>query len=92
MTVRTDNRLADAPMVPLACRRCGAEVLVRKSSWEQTSVQWDSAAVARCPQRREAVLLSPHGGRGLFLSCSDLRESIVAAVRDGVLPVLDENG
>lgn len=76
-------------MVAVGCRRCGAEVLARKSSWQQTSVQWDSAASDRCPQRREAALLSAHGGRGVFLSCSDLRESILQAARDGVLPVLD---
>ena len=89
MTVRTDNRLADAPMVSVTCRRCGAEVLARKSSWQQTSVQWDAAAMARCPQRHEAALLSEHGGRGVFLSCSDLRESILVAARDGGLPVLE---
>jgi hypothetical protein len=92
VTVRADNRLADAPMVPVACGRCGAEVMARKSSWQQTSVQWNAAALARCPQRREAVRLSAHGGRGLFLSCSDLRESIAHAVRDGALRVLDEHG
>ena len=48
MTVRPDSRLADAPMVPVSCRRCGARVLARKSSWEQTSVQWDAAGTARC--------------------------------------------
>jgi hypothetical protein len=90
MTVRTDNRLADAPMVSVTCRRCGAEVLARKSSWQQTSVQWDAAALARCPQRREAELLAGHGGRSVFLSCSELRESILAAARDGRLTVLDE--
>jgi hypothetical protein len=91
MTVRTDNRLADAPMVQVTCRRCGAEVMARKSSWQQTSVQWDAAALSRCPQRREAQLLSAHGTRSVFLSCSELRESIRQAVRDGVLPVLDES-
>jgi hypothetical protein len=50
MTVRTDNRLTDAPMVPVTCRRCGAEVWARKSSWQQTSVQWDATAAALCPQ------------------------------------------
>ncbi|MDT5207950.1 MAG: hypothetical protein QOF67_365 [Mycobacterium sp.] len=90
MTVRTDNRLADAPMVPVTCRSCGAEVLARKSSWQQTSVQWDAAALARCPQRHQALLLAEHGGRGVFVSCSELRESIKQAVRDGVLPVVDE--
>jgi hypothetical protein len=92
MTVRPDNRLADAPMVPVTCRRCGAEVLARKSSWQQTSVQWDAAAMARCPQRRDADLLSADGGRSVFLSCSELRESILQAARDGVLPVLDDSG
>ena len=89
MTVRTDNRLADAPMVSVTCRRCGAEVLARKSSWQQTSVQWDATAMARCPQRHEAALLSERGGRGVFLSCSDLRESILVAAREGGLRVLD---
>jgi hypothetical protein len=92
VSVRTDNRLADAPMVAVTCRRCGAEVLARKSSWQQTSVQWTAAAMARCPQRHEAALLSEHGGGGVFVSCSELRESIRQAVRDGVLPVLDETG
>jgi hypothetical protein len=90
VTVRTDNRLADAPMVPVTCRSCGAEVLARKSSWQQTSVQWDAAALARCPQRHQALLLAEHGGRGVFVSCSELRESIKQAVRDGVLSVVDE--
>jgi hypothetical protein len=92
MTVRPDNRLADAPMVPVTCRRCGAKVLARKSSWQQTSVQWDAAAMARCPQRRDADLLSAYGGRSVFLSCSELLESILQAARDGVLPVLDDSG
>ena len=54
MTVRPDNRYADSPMVPVACRRCGARVLARKSSWNQTSVQWDAEASARCLERRDA--------------------------------------
>jgi hypothetical protein len=90
MTVPTDNRLTDAPMLPVTCRACGAEVLARKSSWQQTTVQWDAAALARCPQRHAAQQLLAHGGRGVFVSCSELRDSIRQAVRDGALPVLDE--
>jgi hypothetical protein len=90
MTARTDNRLADAPMVPVTCRRCGAKVLARKSSWQQTSVQWDAAAMARCPQRRAADLLTTHGRRDVFLACSDLAESIRTAAHDGELPVVDD--
>jgi len=90
MAVRPDNRLADAPMVPVACRRCGAGVQVRKSSWNQTSVQWNGDASARCLERRDADNLAAHSARGLFLACSALRDSIVDAVRHGDLPVVDE--
>ena len=90
MAIRTDNRYADSPMVPVACRRCGANVLARKSSWNQTSVQWDAEASARCLERRDAENLAAHSGRGVFLACSALSDSIVDAVRHGDLPVVDE--
>jgi hypothetical protein len=90
MTVRADNRYADCPMVAVACRRCGACVLARKSSWNQTSVQWNGEASARCLERRDAENLAAHAARGLFLACSALSDSIVEAVRNGDLPVVDE--
>jgi hypothetical protein len=91
MAVRPDNRLADSPMVPVACARCGACVLARKSSWNQTSVQWNAEASAACLERRDAENLAAHSGRGLFLACSALRGSILDAVRNGDLPVVDES-
>jgi hypothetical protein len=91
VTVRADNRLADAPMTPVDCQRCAATVLVRKSSLAQTSVQWTGSANAACLERREADKLAAHGTRGLFLACSALRESIVEAVRDGALIVVDDS-
>lgn len=91
MSIRPDNRLADAPMVPVSCRACGAEVLARKSSWEQTSVQWNAAASRRCPQRRDSEALAAHGRQTVFLSCSELSESIVDAVRAGRVPIVDES-
>jgi hypothetical protein len=90
MAVRPDNRLTDSPMVPVACRRCGASVLARKSSWNQTSVQWDAEASARCLERRDAENLAEHAGRSLFLACSALSDSILEAIRHGDLPVVDE--
>jgi hypothetical protein len=90
MSVRPDNRLADTPMVPVACRRCGACVLARKSTWNQTSVQWNGEASRRCIERRVAENLAAHAGRGLFLACSALSDSIIEAVRRGDLPVVDE--
>ena len=92
MSVRPDNRLRDAPMTPVTCGSCGARVHARKSSWEQTSVQWDADSVASCARRR----MSPHGtgvttSRDVPVSlCLDLRDSIEAAVRRGALPVLHQ--
>lgn len=89
MGTRTDNRLQDSPLVPVDCRNCGARVLVRKSSWEQTSVQWDADAMASCPELREAEALKHHGC-GLVTTCAALRESIENAARRGSVPILDE--
>jgi hypothetical protein len=89
-SVRVDNRLNQMPMVPVACRNCGARVLARKSSWNQTSVQWNADATDRCVERAEAQKISAPGGRGLFLMCSALSESILDAVRHGDVCIVDE--
>lgn len=86
----TDNRLQDMPMVPVACRACGARVLARKSSWSQTSVQWNADAAARCLERAEAQGLEAPSGPAVFLACSALSASIVDAVRHGDLRIVDE--
>ena len=87
--MRTDNRLDEMPMVPVACRNCGAEVLARKSTWNQTSVQWNADATARCAERAEARKLTEPGSRGVFLVCSALSESILDAVRHGHLAIVE---
>ena len=78
-------------MMPVACSRCGACVLARKSTWNQTSVQWNAEASAACLERRDAENLAAHSSRGLFLACSALSDSILDAVRNGDLPVVDES-
>ncbi|CDO88634.1 hypothetical protein BN973_03003 [Mycobacterium triplex] len=88
--MRIDNRLDEMPMLPVACGSCGARVLVRKSTWNQTSVQWNADATQRCAERAEAEQVSAHAGRGVFLVCSALRESILEAVRQGELVIVDE--
>jgi hypothetical protein len=90
MTIRIDNRLCDCPMASVACRRCGGCVLVRKGSWNQTSVQWNAEASERCLERRNPQNSVAYSGRGVFLACSALADSIVDAVGDGDLPVVDE--
>jgi hypothetical protein len=84
MTVRPDNRLADAPMTPVQCRRCAAGVLVRKSSREQTSVQWNATALQACGERRERMASDE-----FFLGCAALSASIGDAVRDHSLIIVD---
>jgi hypothetical protein len=87
-SLREDNRLDEMPMAPVTCRNCGARVLARKSSWNQTSVQWDAGASARCIERRDAERLAGHH-RGPFLACDALRESIQFAVATGALAIVD---
>lgn len=88
MTVRPDNRLSDAPMTPVVCETCGAQVLVRKASWQQTTVQWTREAAAMCLQRRELDALERGDRR--FMGCFELRDSIEAAARRGALAIVDD--
>ena len=88
MAVRPDNRLNDGPMTPVGCRTCGAEVEARKSSWEQTSIQWHDDAVERCLERR-ASGPRPGTNGGRFAGCQALRDSIREAAVRGELPVQD---
>lgn len=96
MTVRADDRLANSPMTPVTCQSCGAAVLVRKSSWEQTSVQWNADSLTRCRERAEASTRPAATAGlgfdrpGLFLACGRLRDSIERAAGTGALPVLAE--
>lgn len=76
-----DNRQQDGlPMLPVRCRSCAAEVLVRKSSWQQTSIQWTAAAARACPEQA-----SDQPGRAP--GCPALRESIDEHVESGGLPL-----
>lgn len=87
MAVRPDVRLDDAPMQPVSCTSCGARVLARKSSWDQTSIQWSDEALAACVERRAS---SPRPGpNGLaFPGCVALRDSVREAAVRGDLTVV----
>ena len=60
---RADNRLADAPMAPVELSALRRTVLVRKSSWYQTSVQWTATAHRRVPSDARPTS-SPRTGPG----------------------------
>jgi hypothetical protein len=82
-----DKRLyTEVGLAPVACGACGAEVGVRKNSTRHTSIQWTSAAVRAC---HEFAAGAGERCGGVPLGCARLRESIDAAVADGVLVVPD---
>ena len=88
VVVRPDVRLESAPMSPVSCDTCGAQVEARKSSWEQTSIQWHSADTERCLERRAAM--APRIAGTPFAGCASLRMALSRAVDRGELPVLSD--
>jgi hypothetical protein len=71
-------------MQPVRCRTCGAAVEVRRSSWEQTSIQWHADGLSACLERRAS-------DEQLFTGCGALRESVREAAVTGFLTVTGHN-
>lgn len=79
------QRYLDEGLTPLRCQACQAEVLVRKASAHQTSVQWAERPDTHCPIFAQ---LTAHGARpGRPESCPSLDKSIERAIDEGVLEV-----
>ncbi|WP_200952918.1 MULTISPECIES: hypothetical protein [unclassified Nocardioides] len=89
--VRPDVRLEAAPMQPVACTTCEAEVLARKSSWDQSTLQWDATALERCIERRTTPARSERPNRNAFAGCAALRASIREAAVRGELDVQSDD-
>lgn len=82
---RPDVRLDDGAMERVTCTTCAARVEVRKSSWEQTSIQWHADALDTCLERRAS---SPGvGPNATFAGCTALGAAIREAAVRGALPV-----
>ncbi len=77
-------------MVPVKCVSCGAGVLARKSSWDQTTVQWSTDALASCVERAPVLPPSERPNRNAFLGCPRLTASLRDAAVRGTLPIQDE--
>lgn len=90
MAVRADARLADSPMRPVRCDACGGQVEVRKSSWDQTSIQWHADSLRACAERRTARPGSGPNGE-FFSGCTALRDSVRAAAARGEIPIQVED-
>jgi hypothetical protein len=86
--VRPDVRLEHGPMVPVSCTTCGVRVDARKSSWDQTTIQWHAEDLARCVERR-ATSPGPGANGAVFTGCSALRDTLREAAVRGDLPVID---
>lgn len=87
--VRPDVRLENSPMQAVSCVACGARVLARKSSWDQTSVQWSDEASAACLERH-ASTPRPGPNGATFAGCEALRSSLREAAVRGELPVVSD--
>jgi hypothetical protein len=74
-------------MQPVSCETCGAGVTARKSSWDQTSVQWTADALERCLEHAAPVEGSGRPNRTAFAGCAALRASIREAAVRGTLDV-----
>ncbi|OXM42401.1 hypothetical protein [Amycolatopsis alba] len=90
MKTRSDERLADTPLREIGCGNCGAQVRVRKSSWEQTSIQWTTSAQEAC-RERQAASPGPGPNGAFFRGCEALRAAIADAAVCGELPVHDSS-
>jgi hypothetical protein len=66
------------------CHACGTCVLVRKNSYNHTSIQWQGDPAQVCPEFAAA------GGRtGSRQTCPRLMSSINHAVMEGIIEVRD---
>jgi hypothetical protein len=75
-------------LVPVACAMCATEVLVRKASRVQTSIQWQSPPARSCPEFADRVAAGELSAR--IDTCPRLREAIERAVAAGEVAVPDE--
>ncbi|NMO00972.1 hypothetical protein HH308_07060 [Gordonia sp. TBRC 11910] len=83
-TARDRRHYLCGGMREIECRACHSTLLVKKTGPHQTSVQWNAAARAQCPEfdqvRRDG------GNPAMLPTCPRLSASIDHAVAEGILP------
>lgn len=83
-----EQEFLTAGLVPVRCGACRTEVLVRKASRMQTSIQWRSSPAESCPEFATRVAAGELSAR--IDTCPELRAAIEEAVDTGAVAVPDE--
>ncbi|MFC4853665.1 hypothetical protein [Actinophytocola glycyrrhizae] len=87
-TLADEHEFLTAGLTQVACAACTTEVLVRKASRRQTSIQWRSSPADSCPEFAARVAAGELSAR--IDTCPRLREAIEEAVAAGALAVPDD--
>jgi hypothetical protein len=87
-TLADEHAYLNTGLVPVACPMCTTEVLVRKASRAQTSVQYQSSPARTCPEFAARIAEGELSAR--IDTCPRLREAIDHAVATGAVTVPDE--
>jgi hypothetical protein len=87
-TLADEHAYLNTGLVPVACALCTTEVLVRKASRAQTSVQYQSSPARTCPEFAARIADGELSAR--IDTCPRLREAIDHAVVTGAVAVADE--
>lgn len=87
-TQADQREFLETGLTPVRCASCATEVLVRKASRMQTSIQWRSDPAASCPEFAARVAAGELSAR--IDTCPKLRMSIQQASSAGLLEVPDE--
>jgi hypothetical protein len=87
-TLADEHAYLNTGLVPVACAMCTTEVLVRKASRAQTSVQYQSSPARTCPEFAARIADGELSAR--IDTCPRLREAIDHAVVTGAVAVADE--
>jgi hypothetical protein len=87
-TLADEHEYLTTGLAPVRCAACAAEVLVRKASRVQTSIQWQSSPADVCPEFAARVATGELSAR--IDTCPRLREAIERAVESGAVAVPDE--
>ncbi|WP_067531376.1 hypothetical protein [Nocardia crassostreae] len=86
-TVLDKEHYMESGLTPLACQTCGTQVLVRKHSAQQKTVQWTVNPADHCPVFRKMAEAGPIFGKPD--SCPNLEKTIEHALAEGMLEVDD---